>query len=322
MRKWIIALCIAAAVPFGLLVGSEFVDAQLTWRIPVKSGLTVGGLIHAKDRSNLSSLPAVATGQVLTSAGVATVPAWSATPTITSWTLSGLTASKPVFTDAAKLLVSTGTLGADQGGTGLATYAVGDIPYASAATTISKLADVAAGSYLRSGGVTTAPLWSTLTLPNAATAGDLIVATGTNAIGSIVDVAVGQVLVSGGVGVVPAFSGAPTGLTSLSAGTLTATTSATVGSGGTALTRAKVLIQGINPTASTAAIGVNAVVVSISGFTPSDVIHVVPPAQTALCPLVSARVTGTDEISLDYAVLTAAVCTGASGSYEILAIRS
>jgi hypothetical protein len=34
---------------------------------------------------------------------------------------SGLTASKPVFTDASKNLVSTGTLGVDQGGTGIAT---------------------------------------------------------------------------------------------------------------------------------------------------------------------------------------------------------
>lgn len=48
-------------------------------------------------------------------------------------------------------------------------YAVGDILYASAANTLAKLADVAVGSYLRSGGVTTAPLWSTLKLPNAGT---------------------------------------------------------------------------------------------------------------------------------------------------------
>jgi hypothetical protein len=34
---------------------------------------------------------------------------------------SGLTASKPVFTDASKNLVSTGTLGVDQGGTGIST---------------------------------------------------------------------------------------------------------------------------------------------------------------------------------------------------------
>ena len=40
-------------------------------------------------------------------------------PTFVGLTLSGLTASKPVFTSGAKALVSTGTLGFDQGGTGL-----------------------------------------------------------------------------------------------------------------------------------------------------------------------------------------------------------
>jgi len=44
----------------------------------------------------------------------------SGTSTLTGVaTLSSLTASKPVFTDASKGLVSTGTLGADQGGTGV-----------------------------------------------------------------------------------------------------------------------------------------------------------------------------------------------------------
>lgn len=42
------------------------------------------------------------------------------------------------------------------------------------------LADVGAGSYLRSGGTNTAPLWSTLILPNAATSGRVVYATGTN----------------------------------------------------------------------------------------------------------------------------------------------
>lgn len=51
------------------------------------------------------------------------------------------------------------------------------------------------------------PIWSTLTLPNAATQGDLLAATGANAIGRIADVAVGQPLLSGGVGVIPAYAG-------------------------------------------------------------------------------------------------------------------
>ncbi|MBI2901817.1 MAG: hypothetical protein HYY17_16650 [Planctomycetes bacterium] len=45
------------------------------------------------------------------------------------------------------------------GGTGLSSYTVGDLLYASAATTLSRLADVAAGSALLSGGVGVAPSW-------------------------------------------------------------------------------------------------------------------------------------------------------------------
>jgi hypothetical protein len=55
--------------------------------------------------------------------------------------------------------------------------------YASGATALSKLADVAVGSYLRSGGVTTAPLWSTLILPNTSTANRFVYSSATNAYG-------------------------------------------------------------------------------------------------------------------------------------------
>jgi len=46
------------------------------------------------------------------------------------------------------------------GGTGLTSYAVGDLIYASGATVLSKLADVAVGQVLVSGGVGVAPAWS------------------------------------------------------------------------------------------------------------------------------------------------------------------
>ncbi len=55
----------------------------------------------------------------------------------------------------------TGTLPVGNGGTNLTSYAVGDLLYASGSTTLAKLADVAVGSVLVSGGVTTAPAWST-----------------------------------------------------------------------------------------------------------------------------------------------------------------
>ena len=57
-----------------------------------------------------------------------------------------------------------GTLGAGYGGTGLSTYAVGDFLYASGATALSRLADVATGSALISGGVATAPSWGKIGL--------------------------------------------------------------------------------------------------------------------------------------------------------------
>jgi len=86
----------------------------------------------------------------------------TASPTWANITDNGLTASKPVFTNASKVLVSTGTMPVDQGGTGLASYAIGDLLYASTTTALSKLADVATGSYLASGGVGVAPAWAAL----------------------------------------------------------------------------------------------------------------------------------------------------------------
>lgn len=83
----------------------------------------------------------VAVGSVLVSGGVGAAPAFSATPSLTSLTLS--TPLTPA-----------------NGGTGLASYAVGDLIYASGATTLANLADVATGSVLASGGVGTAPAWS------------------------------------------------------------------------------------------------------------------------------------------------------------------
>lgn len=50
------------------------------------------------------------------------------------------------------------------GGTGITSYTVGDLIYASGSTTLSKLADVATGNALISGGTTTAPLWGKIGL--------------------------------------------------------------------------------------------------------------------------------------------------------------
>jgi hypothetical protein len=57
-----------------------------------------------------------------------------------------------------------GTLVAVNGGTGQSSFAVGDILYASTTTALSKLADVATGNALISGGVSTAPSWGKIGL--------------------------------------------------------------------------------------------------------------------------------------------------------------
>lgn len=132
----------------------------------------------------------------------------------TSATFSGALASAGysgttgVFSGAvsALSLTLTNPLLVPSGGTGIVSYAVGDLLSASTTTALSKIPDVAAGSYLRSGGVATLPLWSTLTLPNAATQGDLLVATGSNAIGNLTAVAAGSYLRANGAGAAPIYS--------------------------------------------------------------------------------------------------------------------
>jgi hypothetical protein len=51
------------------------------------------------------------------------------------------------------------TIGAVYGGTGLTSYAVGDLLYADTTTSLAKLADVAVGNALISGGIGAAPSW-------------------------------------------------------------------------------------------------------------------------------------------------------------------
>ena len=69
------------------------------------------------------------------------------------------------------------TIAAAYGGTGQTTYTIGDILYASGSSALSKLADVAYGSVLLSGGVATAPSYGKVSLTDHIT-GTLAVANG------------------------------------------------------------------------------------------------------------------------------------------------
>jgi len=101
------------------------------------SSYTTGDLIYSSATNTLSNLAAGTNGYVLTM--VAGLPAWAAnTGGVTSFqtSLNGLTPS----TSTTGAITLAGTLGAISGGTGQSTYTTGDILYASATNTLSKLA--------------------------------------------------------------------------------------------------------------------------------------------------------------------------------------
>lgn len=80
---------------------------------------------------------------------------------------SGPTTSEKTFTlpnASATILTDNAAVTAAQGGTGQTSYTVGDILYASTTTALSKLADVATGNALISGGVGVAPSYGKIGL--------------------------------------------------------------------------------------------------------------------------------------------------------------
>lgn len=99
---------------------------------------------------------------------------------------------------AASLALTTTPLPATSGGTGQSSYAVGDILYANTTTTLAKLADVATGNVLLSGGVGAAPAWGKVDL-TAAVTGTLPV--GSGGTGTATAFTAGSVVFAGASGV-------------------------------------------------------------------------------------------------------------------------
>jgi hypothetical protein len=123
---------------------------------------------------------------------------------------------------------AAGTLGAANGGTGQTAYAIGDLIQASASTTLAKLAAVATGNVLISGGVTTVSSWGKVGLTTHVS-GTLPVAnggTGITSLGTGVATALGVNV--GSAGAFVAFNGA---LGTPSSGTLTSCTGLPISTG-------------------------------------------------------------------------------------------
>ena len=155
---------------------------------------TLGDIIYSSATNTLAKLAGNTTTtktflvQTGAGGGVSAAPSWG---TISAADVSGLAASATTdTTNAANITSGTlpvarlngsytgitgvGTLAAGTwngsviaaayGGTGQSSYAVGDLLYADTSTSLAKLADVASGNALISGGVGTAPAWGKIGL--------------------------------------------------------------------------------------------------------------------------------------------------------------
>lgn len=151
--------------------------------------VTAKGIISSASNVAITGLAPTAgtTGQVLTKNSNTNYDYSWATPTTGTVTSVAL-AAPSIFTVTGSPVTSTGTL------TFASNNTTGDIIYGSASNTLAYLSDVSAGSYLRSGGVTTAPLWSTVKIPNTAVSGDIWMASATNTITALAKGSDGQVL--------------------------------------------------------------------------------------------------------------------------------
>lgn len=74
---------------FALVLLAGGIAVAQTNRLPIPSGVcdAIGGVLYSSTTNDVTCLAAVASGQVLTSAGTGTAPAWSAAPSLTSITL-------------------------------------------------------------------------------------------------------------------------------------------------------------------------------------------------------------------------------------------
>lgn len=109
------------------------------------------------------SLPAVAQGDLLYGSATNVLSALNKSTTATRYLSNTGASNNPAWAQVDLSNGVTGTLPATNGGTGNASYAIGDLLYASTTTALSRLADVATGNALISGGVGVAPSWGKIT---------------------------------------------------------------------------------------------------------------------------------------------------------------
>lgn len=174
----------------------------------MSSGVKISELTAASTFTGSEVLPVVQSSTTLkaTAAQVSDYAA-AATATLINKSISGMANT---ITNVSLSSAVTGTLPVGNGGTGITTYAAGDLLYATASTTLAKLAATATAFVLLSG---TAPSWGKVALASAVsgtlpvasggtgqtafTAGNLLYASAATTVTGLATTASGKVLVSG-----------------------------------------------------------------------------------------------------------------------------
>jgi hypothetical protein len=123
---------------------------------------TAGDLSYYATGTTFTKLAIGTIGQILTSTGSA--PQWTTLSGVAVTTFSAGTTGFTPNSATSGAITLAGTLVAVNGGTGQSSYTTGDLLFASSTTALSKLADVATGNALISGGVGVAPLWGKIGL--------------------------------------------------------------------------------------------------------------------------------------------------------------
>lgn len=152
--------------------------------------------------------------------GSATAMASTAAGTSTQ-VLHGNASGAPTWGSVSLTADVSGVLPVANGGTNISSYTIGDILFASATGILSRLADVATGNAIISGGVGTAPSYGkigltthisgVLPVANGGTnissyaVGDILYASASGVLSPLADIATGNVLLSGGVTTAPSY---------------------------------------------------------------------------------------------------------------------
>ena len=127
------------------------------------SSLTANGILYGNGTSAVGATSAGVTGEVLVG-NTGSPPTWATLSSSAVTSFSGGTTGLTPSSATQGAITLAGTLAAANGGTGINSYSVGDLLYASGTTTLAALPDVATGNALISGGVGVAPAWGKIGL--------------------------------------------------------------------------------------------------------------------------------------------------------------